>query len=93
MTTFNREELLKLAQLSSLHLEENEIDTYVERLSAILAYVKQLQEVSKTSEAEQVRNVNVFREDAVVVCDRAEEMLAQAPEREDHYFVVPKILD
>ncbi|MBX9830661.1 Asp-tRNA(Asn)/Glu-tRNA(Gln) amidotransferase subunit GatC [Candidatus Babeliales bacterium] len=93
MATFNREELLKLAQLSSLHLEENEIDTYVERLSAILAYVKQLQEVTKTSEAEQVRNVNVFREDVAIACDRAEEMLAQAPEREDHYFVVPKILD
>ena len=93
MVTFNREELLKLAQLSSLHLEESEIDTYVERLSAILGYVRQLQEVSTTHEAEQVRNINVFREDNAVACDRTEEMLAQAPEREDHYFSVPKILD
>lgn len=93
MVTFNREELLKLAQLSSLHLEESEIDTYVERLSAILGYVRQLQEVSTTQAAEQVRNINVFREDNTVACDRTEEMLAQAPEREDHYFSVPKILD
>lgn len=93
MVTFNREELLKLARLSSLHLEESEIDTYVERLSAILGYVKQLQEVSTTHETGQVRNINVFREDNVVVCNRTEEMLAQAPEREDHYFSVPKILD
>jgi Asp-tRNA(Asn)/Glu-tRNA(Gln) amidotransferase C subunit len=39
-----------------------------------------------------VKNVNVFREDVIVQTD-PEPILAQAPEREGNYFVVPRILE
>ncbi len=92
MTTFNKDELLHLADLAGLPLEEHEIALFSEQIKAILAYVDQLQSATLSAEIAPLRTDNVLRED-VAVRKPNTAMLAQAPETDDGYFVVPKILD
>jgi len=92
MTTFTKEELLHIANLSGLPLAEHELDQFRQQINAILTYVDQLQTVKLGQEAAGVRNVNVLRDDRAERKDSAA-ILAQAPETDDGYFVVPKILD
>ena len=92
MAKFSREDLLRVAELSALKLEESEIAKFTEELSKIIAYAEQVNQVSAHHEQEAIRLVNVFREDKVVRTDSTD-ILAQAPQSEEEYFVVPKILE
>jgi aspartyl-tRNA(Asn)/glutamyl-tRNA(Gln) amidotransferase subunit C len=92
MATFNKQDLLHIAHLSALTLEESEIDVFTNQIKTILTYVDELQQVTLSHQAESVSNVNVFREDIAVKADSAS-VLAQAPLKDDNYFTVPKILD
>jgi aspartyl-tRNA(Asn)/glutamyl-tRNA(Gln) amidotransferase subunit C len=65
-------------------------------LSAILAYVEQLnevdtQDVPPTAHALPVKNV--FREDVPGKCLTPDEALANAPARDGNFFAVPKVLE
>ncbi len=92
MTTFNKEELLHLAGLAGLPLADHEIALFSEQIKAILAYVDQLNDVQIRTDIPPLRTDNVLREDSAERKANAA-FLAQAPETEDGYFVVPKILD
>ena len=92
MATFTQDELLRIAHLSGLPLDEKESALFTDQINAILAYVDQLQAVPAAENAFSTRTVNVFREDKAVQKDTAS-ILAQAPESDEGYFVVPKILD
>lgn len=92
MTTFNKEELYKIAQLSALKIDESEVDAFVGQMRTILAYVDQLKEVAITTQVEQVRNVNVLRDDKAIQRPSGD-LLALAPERDGQFFVVPNILE
>ena len=92
MTTFNKDELLHLANLSGLPLEAHEINQFTQQINCILQYVDQLQGVAVNAQAPEIRNKNVFREDVAIQKDNTL-LLAQAPETDDGYIVVPKILD
>ena len=92
MVDFNKEELLKVAKLSSLELDEHEVQLFEKQIHKILNFAEELQRVAMTAEVEPMHNKNVFREDVVKPCN-ADDVLAQAPQREDRYFVVPRILD
>lgn len=87
-----KEELFKIAEQSSLTLNNDEAGLFVEQIKTILDYSDQLQQVGLTKEAEYTRNINVFRED-VANSGNAEKVVAQAPVSDGRYFVVPKILD
>jgi len=92
MASFNKEELRKIAHLSALKIDDKESDLFIEQIKTILAYVDQLQEIPMTTQAQQVRNINVLREDEAIPFDSSK-ILAQAPERNENYFVVPTILE
>ncbi len=88
-----REEVIKIAEISKIALHENEIDLLVKQLQDILAYSACVQKIAdETADLPSNRNVNFFRED-VVMESMSEAVLGQAPESEEGYFVVPKILD
>ncbi len=85
-----------IATLSRLQLSDNEIAMMTEELSAIVGYVDQLSEVDvegvvPTAHAVEVQNV--FRDDVVRDSIGADKALANAPEREETFFKVPKVLD
>ena len=92
MVEFSKEELLRLAEISSLQLEESEVEWLQKQLSKTIDYTMQLEKVETIEEHEAVKTINVFREDKAIHKD-SQALLAGAPKTKDTYFAVPKILD
>ena len=91
----NREQLLKLADLARLRLDESEIAPFQKNIAEMLDYVQTLEQVDTTAVdlAEAADQPNVLREDIVQPSLPVEEALKNAPERVDNYFKVPKVVD
>lgn len=89
-----REELLALAKVSHLELTPDELETMPARLAEVLQYAAMVKELAHHGAvaAEESKNSNVLRDD-IPVTSNAASILAQAPEREGDYFVVPRILE
>jgi aspartyl-tRNA(Asn)/glutamyl-tRNA(Gln) amidotransferase subunit C len=92
MAKITKEEVLKIAKMSHLELHEDEIPALLKQLEDVLGYAARVKDVSGVSQEAPVRNINVMRDD-VAQPSNPEILLAQAPEREGSYFVVPAILD
>lgn len=92
MTRITREELLKIAEMSKLYLDEKEIEPLKKHIQDILTYAERVREVGQDMEDISNKNINVFREDMIASTDPGP-ILDLAPEREDDYFVVPRILE
>lgn len=96
MTQISRDDVLHLAQLSSLALSDTEIDSLQGDIGAILEYVAQLSELD-TSGIEPTYQVtdleNVWRTDTIddYGIDR-EALIALAPDTKDGQIKVPKVL-
>jgi len=85
----------KVAQLARLKLTDEEKETIGKQLLSILEFVNQLNEVS-TEGVDAVwdgQEGTPLREDVPRREFSQEKALANAPEREDGFFVVPKILE
>jgi aspartyl-tRNA(Asn)/glutamyl-tRNA(Gln) amidotransferase subunit C len=92
MIHFDKKELMDIAHLSALKLEDSQIEAFTQQISAILSYVQQLDHVNIIGQQTQGGNVNIFRQDVVIRTDSST-ILAQAPEIDESYFVVPTILE
>jgi len=91
----SREEVLHIAKLARLSLNEKEIETYSNQLSEILNYVQKLRElnVDHVEPMKHVLNmVNVMREDKELPSLSREEVMANTPEHNGEYFKVPRVL-
>ena len=91
----SKEEVVHVAKLARLHLDEEAIDLYTKQLGEILTYMATLnrvdtQGVPPTSHAIFINNA--FREDEVKASVPVERALANAPQSEDGSFVVPKVI-
>lgn len=88
-------DLEHVAKLAKFELTEGQQQYVLTRISSILDYTQQLQEVDVTG-VEPTTHVlqltNVFREDKAAPCLPREEALSIAPEHEGGYFKVPSIL-
>jgi aspartyl/glutamyl-tRNA(Asn/Gln) amidotransferase C subunit len=87
-----QEEIEKIARLSHIELQQTEIEATIQHVSAVLSYAARVQEIAKDVTIPSLKNSNVEREDVVIPCD-AQAILAQAPEREGDFFVVPVIIE
>ena len=86
----------KVARLSRLELTDAEIEEFTNQLSAILDYMEKMNELDTTNVeplAHCLPISNVFREDSVKESLGTEKTLANAPQRDEEFFKVPKILD
>ena len=96
MTQLSRDDLLKLASLSSLQLADDEVEGLQADIEIILHYVEQLNELNTDGvlPAYQVTGlVNVFREDLAISGGVSREsLLALAPQTKDVQIKVPKVL-
>ena len=92
----NRKDVEHVALLSRLELSENELDKYTGQLDAILEYIDVLNQVD-TSAVEPMAHVleirNVMRSDEVQPSLPREAALQNAPDAEDGFFKVPKIVE
>lgn len=85
-----------VAKLSRLDLSEEQVAQFSGQLSEVLEYIEKLNELD-TDGVEPLAHClplhNVFRDDTVKTSLDIDEALANAPQRFDEYFKVPKILD
>jgi aspartyl-tRNA(Asn)/glutamyl-tRNA(Gln) amidotransferase subunit C len=85
-----------IARLARIKVSDEEAARLEAELSGILDWVEQLGEVD-TDAIEPMTSVVAVdmkkRDDVVTDGDMAETIVGNAPEREDHYFVVPKVVE
>lgn len=96
MTHISRDDVLHLAQLSNLQLEEAEIDNLRTDLGNILGYVEQLSQLD-TDGLEPTYQVtglsNVWRDDKIIDYGVSrDDLLERSPESANHQVKVPKVL-
>ena len=92
----DQSQVRKVAKLSRLDLTEGEVQEFTGQLSAILDYVEKMNELDTTGVeplAHCLPVSNVLREDSAQDSLGTEKVLANAPQRDDEFFKVPKILD
>ncbi len=93
--SISREEVLHVAHLARLEFSEEEVELFTTQLADILNYVAKLNELD-TSQIEPTYHAlqlsNVFRDDEVKPSYTVEEVLSNAPEKENGFFVVPKVI-
>jgi aspartyl-tRNA(Asn)/glutamyl-tRNA(Gln) amidotransferase subunit C len=93
--SISREEVLHVAHLARLEFSDEEVERFTTQLADILNYVAKLNELD-TSEVEPTYHAiplsNVFRKDEVKPSFPLDEVLANAPERENGFFAVPKVI-
>jgi len=93
---FSRGDVAKLAILARLRLTAEEEKLLTDQLDQILGYMERLNrlETSQVEPFSHVLNaVNAFREDRVTNQPDAESLLASAPDRDQTFFKVPKIIE
>lgn len=92
----SEEQVRKVAQLGRLELSDEEVSQFSGQLSSIVGYIEKLDELN-TDGVEPLAHClpvyNVLRDDAPQPSLSNEQALANAPDTEDVYFKVPKILD
>jgi aspartyl-tRNA(Asn)/glutamyl-tRNA(Gln) amidotransferase subunit C len=96
MTQISTDDVLHLAQLSSLQLDGAEVESLRTELENIVGYIEQLSELDTTGvePTYQVTDLqNVWRNDTVDNYGISNEaLLALAPDSENHQIKVPKVL-
>lgn len=92
----SKEEILHIANLANLTLEENEVEKYMLHLQDILNFANivnnaPVEGLEVTIGANETKNV--FRKDEVKEFNNIEGLLQNAPEHDRHMFKIPKVLN
>lgn len=85
-----------VANLARLNLKDEEVNTLLTQMGEILTYIDKLNslDTSNVKPMEHVKPIsNVFREDVIAPSFNRDDILKNAPEKEDGAFSVPKIMD
>ncbi len=90
-----KEDVKKIARLSRLEIQERELEKFTGQMNQILDFIASLNKLD-TSKIEPTSHANLsgtaFREDGVVDSKISELALESAPESEDHFYKVPKVI-
>jgi aspartyl-tRNA(Asn)/glutamyl-tRNA(Gln) amidotransferase subunit C len=86
----------RIARLARIAVAETEVEHLKGELNAMLAFVEQLQEVNVEG-VEPMTSVTPMdmkkRADVVTEGGNADAIVQNAPATEDHYFLVPKVIE
>lgn len=91
-----KEEVLHIARLARVGLGEGDVEKFQEQLSNILEQFAVLRSIDTTGvppTAFAVPLENVMRDDNVAPSLPVETVLMNAPQREDHFFRVRRVLE
>lgn len=91
----SKEEILHIANLADLNIEEQEIEKYELNLQDILNFANivnnaPVDELNITIGANEKKNV--FRKDEIKIFEDNEALLQNAPSKEQNMFKIPKVL-
>jgi len=96
MAKVSKKEVQKIANLSRLRLEGEELTKLTENFNQILDFVKEIGQVDTTGVTAMTHpldNVNVLRSDEVRPSIETKTIESIAPEFKDRFFVVPKVIE
>ena len=86
----------RIGRLARIRIEEGEVETYQNELNTILGFVEQLGEVDVTG-VEPMTSVMPMemrkRADVVNDGEIVDKVTANAPDEQDHFFLVPKVVE
>ena len=88
-------EVLYVANLARLDIDKDAIDTFAHQIGKILEYIDTLNRVDTSGVAPTTHVIglsNVFRDDIENPFADRDAALANAPEKEDGQFLVPKVV-
>ncbi|MBO5349059.1 MAG: Asp-tRNA(Asn)/Glu-tRNA(Gln) amidotransferase subunit GatC [Clostridia bacterium] len=91
----SREEILHIANLANLKLQDEELDTYLVHLQDILNFAEKVNNAPTDGLGETIGandKYNVFRKDEIVQFGDREALLQNAPEQERGMFKIPKVI-
>ena len=91
----SKEEVIYVADLARLEVDDQLVDKFAEQLGTILEYMETLESVDTngvrpTSHA--ISMNNAFREDEEAQIFDRDSALANAPDKEEGNFIVPKVV-
>jgi aspartyl-tRNA(Asn)/glutamyl-tRNA(Gln) amidotransferase subunit C len=91
-----KEDIQRTAELARLHLSAEELEAMTSTLGKVFQYIDQLHEVDTTG-VEPLHHVldmkNVMDDDVPLPGLTREEALANAPDRTDEYFRLPRVVN
>ena len=92
----SREDVLHIARLARLGLTEAEVERLSEQLSHLLENFEVLQQADTSNVPPTAQSIdlrNVMKDDAVAASLPPDEILANAPRKDEDYFRVPPVLE
>ncbi|MBI2847787.1 MAG: Asp-tRNA(Asn)/Glu-tRNA(Gln) amidotransferase subunit GatC [Chloroflexi bacterium] len=92
----SREEVLHIALLARVGITEADVDKFGEQLSNILENFEILQQVDTTSvppTAQSIALQNVMREDEITPSLPEDDVLSNAPQKDEDFFKVRAVLE
>lgn len=92
----DKDTVRRIAKLSRIALDEARVGPMVDELNGIFAWVQQLNEVNVEGVpplTSVVAQRLKMRDDEITEGGNANALMANAPEGEDHFFVVPKVVE
>ena len=92
----SREEVLHIARLARMGITDEEVDKLREQLSDILDNFEVLQQVNTDSvlpTSQSIALQNITRDDAVAPSYIPDDILSNAPRREQDYFKIHAVLE
>ena len=95
MNRITEDQVKKVAELARLKLDNNEVKHHAKQIEKILDYINQLEKIDTNgvpSTTRAIEVVNVLRSDANNKFKNRDELLNLAPDRENDFFKVPKII-
>ena len=92
----DKQTVRRIAKLARIALPEERVEPMVAELNGILGWVEQLQDVN-VDDVEPMTSVVAqklrMRDDVVTAGGDAKAILSNAPQTEDNFFVVPKVME
>ena len=86
----------RIASLARIEVADADLETAAGQLSGILNWIEQLKEVDTSSVAPMTGGTDLklqWRKDTVNDGGLADQVLTNAPDRHEHFFAVPKVVE
>ena len=92
----SKDDVLNIANLAKLQVNEDEVERYKQDLSRILEFVEQMNQADVdniTPMAHPQEMMQPLREDAITESDQREKFQQIAPATQDGLYLVPKVIE
>lgn len=96
MADITKNEVIHMAKLAMLNLNDKEINNYTADMQEILSYAQMIHQIDTSNVDETIgvaEQKNVFRKDEVIEFKFRDDLLQNAPSQEEGMFQIPKVMN